>query len=381
MKHFIFLTNIPTPYRTAFYNTLAEKNFTFEVYYMRHIEADRNWEIDLSKLKHRFYIDKGYYSMIGRFHVHFNPTLIRKIMRNRSAEIIIGGGWNDPDVLFLVTLKRLGILKNVLHFWSEANYLTIGASNDNFIKKALRKYVYNCSRGAQLSSGKMTEITLRKWECKVAGYVPLPNTIEEKKFTINAKDIFARADNKLPVFLMPVRLNEEIKGIINFFISIGASNVKRAIFWVAGEGPDKKMIQEFIQNEGFEDHIILLGHRNTAEMVELYRRANAFVLPSFSDPSPLSAIEALRMQLPVLLSGRCGNHFEVVDASRNGFVFDPTVPETARVAFEAIMDKKMEWREMGNISQRIYETMFQEDLVIDRFIKEIESFSDKQTGK
>ena len=51
MSKFIFLTNIPTPYRTNFYNSLEESKLNFEVFYMRNIEADRNWVINFDDIK------------------------------------------------------------------------------------------------------------------------------------------------------------------------------------------------------------------------------------------------------------------------------------------------------------------------------------------
>ena len=217
MKKFIFLTCMPTPYRTSFYNELFTMGLNFEVFYMIEKEADRNWVVDLTQLKHPFYIDSGFYYMYDRFHIHFNPKLIFKIIKSENAEIIIGAGWNDIDVIILTTLKRLGLIKNIFHFWTEANFLTIGARNDNFIKKFLRKYVYNSTSGAQLSSGKMTELTLEKWGINVNKIIQLPNTIQEEIFNITDEEIANRNNNQKPVFILPVRLHEKIKGIINFF--------------------------------------------------------------------------------------------------------------------------------------------------------------------
>ena len=85
---FIFLTNIPTPYRTSFYNELCKYDFDFEVYYMRNTEADRNWKINLQDFKHDYIIDKGFYKTIGRFHIHFNPKLIWNILTKTKLNIL-----------------------------------------------------------------------------------------------------------------------------------------------------------------------------------------------------------------------------------------------------------------------------------------------------
>lgn len=382
MKKFIFFTNIPTPYRTSFYNELHKNRFDFEVFYMRLTEADRNWNIDLSELKHPYYIDHSFYTMIGRFHVHFNPRIIWKLLCSKGAEIIIGGSWNDIDVLLLLALKRLGIFKNQIHFWSEANYLTIGASRDNLLKRVIRKLVYHSSTGAQITSGKMTEITLvEKWGINCNGFVPLPNTIEEEKYLIINSEVETRYRNPVPVFLMPVRLLENVKGIINFFTSIGTDNVRRGVFLVAGDGPDKEMIQRFISAHDLDEHIKLVGHCDTETMVSLYKKANVFVLPSFSDPSPLTLVEALSMRLPVLVSERCGNHFEAVVPGENGYLFNPLDPGSVRRAFEELLLRFDNWRQMGERSALLYRKTFDKKSVIENFIQGMNGFSGRNSGR
>lgn len=368
MKRYIFFTNIPTPYRTSFYNELARAGFVFEVYYMRIIEADRHWKIDEREISHLYYIDRGFYKMVGRFHIHINPRLIIKLLRSK-ADIIVGGNWNDINVWALVVLKRMGILKSQLHFWSEANYLTIGASNDNIFKQVVRRFVYNSSNGAQISSGRMTELTFEKWGMPGRQFVLLPNTIDEEKFRISEDELVSRYESLIPVFLMPVRLSEKIKGIVNFFRSIGEENTRKGLFLIAGDGPDRQSIQDFVHSAGLDENIKLLGHCDGDSIVSLYKRANVLVLPSFSDPSPLSLVEALRMKLPLLVSERCGNHFEAVREGVNGYVFDPFEPGAVRRAFESLMLRINDWSSMGIISGELYDEKFNRRVVIEKFMR------------
>lgn len=367
MKRYIVLTDMPAPYRIAFYNELYRHGLDFVVYYMRETVTERSWKFDPSTMRHPHYIDRGFYRMVGRFHVHFNPRLIWKVMRARGADVVMAANWNDPDVLVLAALARLGIVKARFHWWSEANYLTIGASRDNAVKRFLRKFVYNSAPGTQITSGRMTEITFDRWGLPGKTFIPLMNTIEEEKFAVTADEVAAREANPLPVFVMPVRLLENVKGIVNFLRSIGDDNVRRAKFLIAGNGPDQGMIEEFVRSRRLDEHVQLLGFVHTDEMAALYKRANLFVLPSFSDPNPLSVIEALRMALPLLISDRCGNHFEALRDGENGFIFDPLRPETIRLAFERLMSRRCDWRAMGKKGRAIYDGVFARQLVIERF--------------
>jgi glycosyltransferase involved in cell wall biosynthesis len=369
MKKFIFLNNVFTPYRTAFFNALYKSGFNFTVYYMREAEADRNWTMDYSEVKHPYYVDRGLYKMMGRFHIHFNPRLILKMLKAKDTEFILGGSWNHLDVLALIILKRLGILRNQIHFWSEANYLTIGALKDNIFKERLRKFVFNSSNGALIIPGKMSEITFERWGIKNKKFIDLPNTIEEDKFQITENEIALRYENDIPVFLMPVRLVEKVKGIVNFFKAIGADNIRRGLFLIAGDGPDKGLIEKFIREQEVEENIKLLGFCNTEELTSLYKKANIFFLPSFSDPSPLTLVEALSMKLPVLISERCGNHYEAIIDEKNGYLFDPADASSIKRAFEALMLRADEWKSMGELSGELYYKKFYKKLVTDKFIR------------
>ncbi len=368
-KKYIFLTNIPAPYRVSLYNELYRRGLDFEVYYMRRTEGDRSWRVDESKMRHPFYIDRGFYAMIGRFHFHFNPRLLAKLLRQRNTDVIVGGGWNDPDVVTLAVLKRLRVFKGELHFWSEANFLTLGARRDNVAKRAVRKFVYNSSVGAQISSGKMTELTMEKWGIRGTAFIPLPNTIEEERFDISDDDLAVRYSNTIPTFLIPARLTERIKGIVNFFSCIGDANVRRARFLIAGDGPDEEIVRRFIRTHGLEDRIELCGFCDTDQLVGLYKRSHVFLLPSYTDASPLTLVEALKMRLAVLVSERCGNHYEAVIPGANGYLFDPSQPATVKLAFETMMSRMGDWPRMGEISAELYRTVFDRELVVGNFIR------------
>lgn len=374
MKKIVFVTNIPTPYRIYFYNELHKVGIDFEVIYLRNTESDRNWIVSEQDFAHPKYIDNGIYFMLGRFHVHINPSVIKRIITlDSSTEIIFGLAWNDFDMLVISLLKRLGLIRANLNFWTEANYLTIGASKDNFLKRQFRKFVYHSSTGFHIKSGEMTSITLEKWGIKVNKFIDLPNVIEEKKFSINEAEILMRNLNNLPIFFMPVRLIENVKGIINFFQGIGFSNIRKAKFLIAGDGIDANDIHRYINVNNLNDNIELLGYQDTLKIVELYKTANVFLLPSFSDPCPLTINEAMKMSLPLLISNRCGNHFEAV-SRENGLTFDPFDSVSIKVAYETMISLRESYQRMGESSLEKFNSHYECRNVLMKFKNNLCSF-------
>lgn len=369
-KNFFFIQNIIAPYRTALFNGLVGFNFPFEVGYMGKTENDRSWDIDLSDLKFKYNIYSGWYKFVKGYHVHFNFSMIYDLIKRKDiTDIILSVSWNDLNILVLVFLKKIGILKKKIHFWTEANYLTIGASRQNRLKVMLRSFSYSAVDGAFIIPGEMAKRTLELWKVDYQKLIYLPNLIDEEIFTLSVDYMKLRAVNELPIFILPVRLIEKIKGVVNFFEAIGRENICKSIFLIAGDGPDYEYYKDYIALNDFSEHIFLLGFCDKYKMKDLYQKANIMILPSFSDQSPLALVEAIKMKLPILASGRCGNHFETVLNGYNGLIFDPYVPSTIKNAFEEILDKRNEWHEWGENSTRLFEKNFKMDLCLKYFVK------------
>ena len=364
----VFFTNIATPYRTEFYNDLYAEEFNFEVWYMRDSVKYRPWVLSKMPIKHPYYVNNGIYFQIKNFPLFFNPGLLFKALYKQKTDLILGLSWNDPDVLILIILKRMGFLHSRIHFWSEANHLTIGSRRDNFFKKILRKFVYNAVDGVQLRSGKMTEITMNVWGINPQKYVDLPNTIQELKINFDNKFLDEKDQTNTVNILMVARLTENLKGIINFFKALSNKDISDCQFYIAGDGNDKQLIQDYIDSRGSGAQIHLIGQQSPNELLSLYSQVDIFCLPSFSDPSPLSVIEALYAGLPLLISNRCGNHYEAVKHSENGYIFDPDNKIPIQKNFRRLVNERDRWSQMSISSKQIYDNTFSKKMVINNFI-------------
>jgi UDP-glucose:(heptosyl)LPS alpha-1,3-glucosyltransferase len=69
-----------------------------------------------------------------------------------------------------------------------------------------------------------------------------------------------------------------------------------------------------------EERVRFVGGRE--DVRPLYGAADCFILPSRYDPFPNTALEALAMGLPAIVSSRCGAA-EVIEAGVNGWVCEP----------------------------------------------------------
>lgn len=379
MKNILFVKNIIPPYRISLFNDLYKHSqnskLNFEVFVMSNSEDGRYWEFDPNTINFKFYNDDkdGYYKYLFRkYHFHFNPKLLKIILKNNFDQIVLGSSWNDFNIVLIVLLKKLGLIKSKIAFWSEANYLTLGAVNDNKIKFLMRKFIFNTCDSFFLIPGKMASITLfDKWKINPRKTIVLPNLVNNTIYKIDDDILTQRKKNEVIVFLIVARLEENLKGILNFISNIPLDkNIKINI---AGEGQDRVLYEKYIKENNLDNKVSLLGNLNEYELLKRYNEANVFVLPSFSDPSPLSIVEASYMKLPLLISDRCGNHYETVIDGNNGFVFNPDNRDEMREKFNRLLNMGVEkLEEMGLNSYKLVNENFNSEQVIKRFVSDLD---------
>jgi glycosyltransferase involved in cell wall biosynthesis len=83
----------------------------------------------------------------------------------------------------------------------------------------------------------------------------------------------------------------------------------------AGDGEDLPACREEARSLGVGDRITFLGRVPRDHVESLYRQCDAFVFPSFREPSGNVVFEAMRWGLPVITTNRGGPAFVVDDHS------------------------------------------------------------------
>jgi UDP-glucose:(heptosyl)LPS alpha-1,3-glucosyltransferase len=92
---------------------------------------------------------------------------------------------------------------------------------------------------------------------------------------------------------------------------------------VAGRDRDVKKFQQQARAAGVERQVRFMGGQE--DVRPLYAAADCFILPSRYDPFPNTALEALAMGLPAIVSSHCGAA-EVIAPGVNGWVCEPDDP-------------------------------------------------------
>jgi glycosyltransferase involved in cell wall biosynthesis len=130
----------------------------------------------------------------------------------------------------------------------------------------------------------------------------------------------------------------------------------RALQWrwvVAGDGPQRPLVERRISELGLGTRVDLLGHVPYDELPDLYASADVYLQPSLSEPWGLAVNEAMASGLPVVVSTRCGCSEDLVRDGENGYVFDPADRESLHRVLDLMLASRHRWPEMGLASRDI----------------------------
>ncbi|MCR4439418.1 MAG: glycosyltransferase [bacterium] len=149
---------------------------------------------------------------------------------------------------------------------------------------------------------------------------------------------------------------------------------------VVGDGPQRAELETKAAQYGLADRIHFLGARPQQEVVEQLAQASVFVLPSYSEGIPVSVMEAMAMQLPVVATQVNGVPELVREGA--GILVEPGDVRALAQALRRVADMSpAERQEMGRTGRAIVEKEFtirtQVRLLADLFLASLQDRSER----
>jgi len=111
-----------------------------------------------------------------------------------------------------------------------------------------------------------------------------------------------------------------------------------------GKGPCEKGLQRLAQSEGVNDQVKFAGH--VANIAEVWRDHHALVLPSRFEGLPLSIVEAMLSERPVIATDVAGNK-ELLQDNVTGFIAAAPTALHLDEAMERAWQRRGEWCAIG----------------------------------
>jgi colanic acid/amylovoran biosynthesis glycosyltransferase len=160
------------------------------------------------------------------------------------------------------------------------------------------------------------------------------------------------------------------KGYLTGLLAIKKLQKKIVNFkWlIVGEGQQKEEIIFHIQQLQLQDHIELLGIKNADEIVELYKNADVFFLPSVYEGIANVALEAMSMRLPVV-STKVGGMEEVITNSVNGMLAEVYDAETLADQILMLAENNKLRKNIGNAARARVTEAFDIRIQVSKFEK------------
>ena len=343
----VVLTNIPTPYRTAFFDALAEAaacaGKRFHVLYCAKTEPGRHWPYDPSKMKHAHMVLRGFHPSLTGIHAHLNPGVLAELNLLKPDTLILAGSWNTPTML----VAGLNIYSPPPRrfFWSEGH--ADAALHKSGLIAWLRRRVYRTFDGFAVPNARSAE-----WAVAQAGsprqLVTLPNAIDAKFFARPSaasreearRHLGLEGEGRVLVQVSALTARKGVLELANAFLRLPAAARRGAKLLFVGEGDQRSRLEALAA--GSDGAIRVLGQLPPEEVRRVLWAADAFVLNTRLDPNPLSAIEASAAGLPIVMSAAAGNITEIVEAPNTGFVIrDPVDPTEALHAVLSASDEQL----------------------------------------
>ena len=126
--------------------------------------------------------------------------------------------------------------------------------------------------------------------------------------------------------LSPSRLIS-LKRIPLLLEALEISKVGNAI--LAGDGPEKSSLQDWVRNHSMENRVQFVGHVSQQDLLKLYAECRAVFYAPVNEDFGLVAVESFQSQKPLITCFDSGGPAELIQDRVNGFI---TSPDSSAIA-------------------------------------------------
>jgi glycosyltransferase involved in cell wall biosynthesis len=243
----------------------------------------------------------------------------------------------SPEVVYLIS--KLKCIPYIAHIHLDVDPsgplgFLLGIYKRLFLKKVLKE-----AAKIICLSEPQKKLIATKYALPLETFVVIPNGVAETYFIAKKT-----SENAVPHLLFVGRLAAQKN--LPLLIEAVAHMQVSVILDVVGEGELKENVEALIHKYNLQN-VKLHGKKTGKDLLEFYKSADIFVLPSFKEGVSLAMLEALAVGLPVVASdapeireilGECGV-----------LIQDPTATNYAR-ALDNLLSDKDNMRNLSNLS-------------------------------
>lgn len=293
------------------------------------LKHDHDWEVvAVTTGKKGFQAVRSSYKGVRTYYVPywfkisntpFNPMWyfwFRKIIRKEGVTIINA---HAPVPMFADIMESAGKHIPVVISYHMMSMVKGKTGPDKLIRLYEQYILPRTLKGANYiicSSDKVRDIFLKQYRYKSQTITP---GVDPKIFTPAKK-----VTNNTILFVGSLNKNDKHKGVA-YLLEAMKTVIKihpDARLLIVGQGSGQRIYEAMAKEYGLSKHVKFLGGKFDKDLVNIYRKASIFVLPTLNDSYPLVILEAMASGLPVI-SSKVGGIPQIIDDQETGYLLDP----------------------------------------------------------
>lgn len=192
-------------------------------------------------------------------------------------------------------------------------------------------------------------------------------SLEQKNEIINIPE-----NKKFKYRLICTGTVSERKGqylIINALSKINEDILKDVHVTLLGSGSQLSYLEEHVKNNNLTKHVSFEGSIDNSIVYKYLKQANIYILMSNNEGLPISIIEAMRSNLPII-STKIAGIPELVENNKNGVLIDPAEKQLIELLNNI---NSYNWNEMGKHSRNRFENEFTFDKMREAYCDMLDS--------
>lgn len=178
--------------------------------------------------------------------------------------------------------------------------------------------------------------------------IAIPNPIDYPESLSRQED----SDRIHFLFLGVLETQKGVHDLVEAVKRLPKETLNKTIVHLAGDGSQREILQKNIHDSGLSDHIKLEGWVTGEKKRELLRLSQCYILPSYKEGLPVSILEAMAWEMPVI-SSNVGGIPSIVRDDENGILFNPGDINALSSGIRRIVDNRSSAETMGKVSRRI----------------------------
>ncbi len=319
----LLITNLPAPYRIPVFDSVNRlSGGRLHVVFTSNEWPERTWPAPTKDLKFSwsFLRSKPPSAKVVAAWQAMNATIA--LLRRHRPQAVVCGGYDSAGAWISFAYCRLRRRRFVLWMESHAQCRRKHA----LLKYAFKRWIVS-GADAIAVPGKAARDYALSLGASNENIYEVRNGFDVRAFAKRASGLDVPGEKERrgcsTIVLYAGRL-VEMKGVfilLEAFLGV-TKLVPGAILLIVGDGAARKAMESFCERERL-GNVTFEGAKSYEEMPFYYALADVYVLPTLSDPHPLSVGEALACGTPVIVSRIAGSAKDLIREGRTGYTVSP----------------------------------------------------------